>query len=345
MTQAWRGASRRWRQREERVTGGRLSFWSGYWASLKAREVEETIDVYVHRPVAYVLAKALYPTPISPDTVTALSILAGIASAASLLVKFPHHLQASGLLLFLSAVLDCADGQLARMRKTSSLFGRMLDGTADLITVGAVAPASLWVMWNQLDAPLWIKGTVIAVTCIAVVTTSFHTTMYDHYKNVFLRLTGPYEEGDDYEAACERRERTRGQTSAVANFAYPIYLFYLKSQRDYVKKFDPFTSARLSLFPAYDPARGAVYREIAGPVMKLWRTLFGFGTMVFTLALFNGIAHPEYFVVTRMFLLNPIFYFYLRSAQRRASKEAFEKMNLVLPDQTGRGEAKGWAPA
>jgi phosphatidylglycerophosphate synthase len=315
-----------------------MSFWSGYWASLKPLEVEESIDVYVHRPLAYLLTRALYPLPISPDAVTALSILAGIASAVSLLAPFPHHLQAAGVLLFLSAVLDCADGQLARMRGTSSLFGRMLDGTADLITVAAVAPASLWVMWCQLATPLWVKGTVLLVTCIAVVTTSFHTTMYDHYKNVFLRLTGPYQEGEDYESARERREKTRGQTSLVANLAYPIYLFYLKSQRDYVKKFDPYTSARLTAFPPYDPERGAIYRAAAGPAMALWRRYFGFGTMVFSLALFNGLAHPEYFVAMRMFFLNPIFYFYLRPTQRRASREAFRRMNLVLPDQTRAGD-------
>jgi phosphatidylglycerophosphate synthase len=319
-----------------------MSFWSGYWASLKPREVEETIDVYVHRPLAYVLARAFRPLPISPDFVTVLSILAGIASAVSLLASFPHHLQASGLLLFLSAVLDCADGQLARMRGTSSIFGRMLDGTADLVTVGAVAPASLWVMWCQLTTPLWIKGTVVAVTCVAVVTTSFHTTMYDHYKNVFLRLTGPYQEGEDYEAARERRENTRGKTSFVANLVYPIYLFYLKSQRDYVKGFDPYTSARLTMFPPYDPERGDIYRAMAGPIMTCWRRYFGFGTMVFSLAVFNALAHPEYFVAVRMFILNPIFYFYLRPKQRRASREAFRRMNLVLPDQT---DAKGLAVA
>jgi phosphatidylglycerophosphate synthase len=316
-----------------------MSFWSGYWASLKPREVEETIDVYVHRPLAYVLARALYRSPISPDAVTALSILAGIASAVSLLVSFPYHLQAGGLLLFLSAVLDCADGQLARMRGTSSLFGRMLDGTADLITVAAVAPASLWVMWCQLTTPLWVKGTVLLVTCIAVVTTSFHTTMYDHYKNVFLRLTGPYQEGEDYESARDRREKTRGTTSLVANLAYPIYLFYLKSQRDYVKKFDPHTSARLTEFPPYDPGRGAVYRDLAGPAMTFWRRYFGFGTMVFSLALFNALAHPEYFVAMRMFILNPIFYLYLMPTQRRISREAFRRMNLVLPDQVGANES------
>ena len=311
-----------------------MGFWAGYWASLKPREVEEVIDVYVHRPLAYILARLLLPLHVSADAVTALSIFAGIGSAASLLASFPYHLQWGGFLLFLSAVLDCADGQLARMRGKSSMFGRMLDGTADLITVSAVAPASLWVMWKALDAPLWMRGTVLVVTCITVVTTSFHTTMYDHYKNVFLRLTGPYQEGEDYEAARARYEAS-GAPNLVSKIAYPIYLFYLKSQRDYVKRFDPFTSARVTLFPPFDKERAAIYRAAAGPAMKLWRTYFGFGTMVFMLALSNAIERPEYFVAVRMILFNPVFYFYLRPLQRRASREAFHQMNLVLPDQSG----------
>src|SRR6185295_878864 len=100
-----------------------MSFWSGYRATLKSLEVEEPIDVWVHRPIAYLLARACFRLPISPDAVTALSIVAGVASAACLVSDFRHHLQVGGLLLFLSAVLDCADGQLARMRGTSSVFG------------------------------------------------------------------------------------------------------------------------------------------------------------------------------------------------------------------------------
>ena len=45
-------------------------FWSGYWQSLKSLDVEEPIDLYVHRPLAYLLARALLPTPISPNWVT-----------------------------------------------------------------------------------------------------------------------------------------------------------------------------------------------------------------------------------------------------------------------------------
>src|SRR5258708_21819276 len=157
-----------------------MGFWAGYWASLKPLEVEEPIDIYVHRPLAYLLARACYSLPVSPDAITGLSILAGIASAVSLLSAFPYHLQIGGLLLFGSAVLDCADGQLARMRGTSSVVGRMLDGSADLFTVGAAAPATVWVIWRSVDcSPLLAKLAVGGLCCITMVTSSFHTTMYD----------------------------------------------------------------------------------------------------------------------------------------------------------------------
>src|SRR5258708_18535839 len=133
-----------------------MGFWAGYWASLKPLEVEEPIDVYVHRPLAYLLARACSHLPVSPDAITALSIVFGIASAVTLLGSFPYHLQLGGLLLFSSAVLDCADGQLARMRGTSSMFGRMLDGTADLFTLAAPAPATAAVLLPGLAHPPWV---------------------------------------------------------------------------------------------------------------------------------------------------------------------------------------------
>jgi phosphatidylglycerophosphate synthase len=309
-----------------------MGFWSGYWSSLKPLEVEEPIDIYVHRPLAYILARASFGLPVSPDAITLLSIVFGIASGISLVVTFPWHLQVAGALLFFSAVLDCADGQLARMRGTSSLFGRMLDGVADLFTVGAAAPATVWVIWHSVDVGFWAKVAVLALCALAMVTTSFHTTMYDHYKNVFLRLTGPYQEGEDYENARARYE-AKAAFSLVERISYPIYLFYLKSQRDYVLKFDPYTSALLTKFPPYEAERGATYRATAGHAMKVWRSVFGFGSMVFGLAFFNALGHPEYYLVVRLVVLNAVFYGYLKPLQRRASREAFRKMHLVLPDQ------------
>src|SRR5689334_13170437 len=105
-----------------RVPGG---FWAGYWKSLKPLSVEEPIDVWVYRPIAYLLARALLPTPVSPNLVTLCSIVIGLFSGAAFFASYPGHMRVAGALLFTSAIFDCADGQLARLRGTSSKFGRM----------------------------------------------------------------------------------------------------------------------------------------------------------------------------------------------------------------------------
>ena len=114
------------------------SFWAGYWQSLKSLDVEEPIDVYVHRPLAYLLARALLPTPVSPNLVTIASMLIGVSGAYLMVADVPYHWQWAALCTFTGTVFDCADGQLARMRKTSSVIGRMLDGTADVIVTAAI---------------------------------------------------------------------------------------------------------------------------------------------------------------------------------------------------------------
>ena len=263
-----------------------------------------------------------------------MSIFVGIGAGICVAWDFRFHLQIGGALLFFSAVLDCADGQLARMRKTSSPFGRMIDGVADLITTSAVVPATLWTLWRMFDTRLWLAGTVVGLGVVTIVTSSFHTTMYDHYKNVFIRVTSDrYKEGEDYETAMERWEATKHEQSWWKRIAWGIYLFYIRSGRDFVVGFDPWTSARLNSFPPYDAARAAVYRKHVAPVMNVWKSVMGFGSMVFGLALFLAFEHPEIYLALRLILLNSLFYFYLRPVQRRASRLAFEEMDIVLPDQ------------
>jgi phosphatidylglycerophosphate synthase len=307
-----------------------MGFWSTYRSSLKPLEVEEPVDVWIHRPLAHVVARACFPLGISPNAITLLSIVAGVAAGVALVWD---RVLVGGVLLFASVVLDCADGQLARMRGTSSAFGRMLDGTADLITTGVVVPATAFLIWRMFATPWWAGVTAVALSVVTIVTSSFHTTMYDHYKNVFLHMTGPTADSDDYEAARARYDADRRTSGLLSRLCYPIYLFYLKSQRDYVLRFDPYTSARLTLYPAYDPERGAVYREVAGPVMRVWKSVFGFGTLMFGLAVFDMVRHPEIYLLLRLVLFNLVFYGYLRPAQRRASREAFARMGIALPDQ------------
>ena len=310
-------------------------FWSGYWKSLKPLAVEEPVDVWIHRPLAYLLAKALYPTPISPNMVTLISIVFGVLGGVCFFGSFPHHMLFGGLAVFTSAVFDCADGQLARMRGTSSALGRMLDGMADLVVSVVAVGGAIWVIWTKFHDPTWLGLIALALCVATAVTGSFHTGMYDQYKNVYLRLTSPtYKEGEDYESALERF-RAKTDNSLAVRLVWPVYLFYVGSQTNYVLKFDPHTSARLALFPSFHPERAAIYEKHCGGLMRIWRTWFGFGSLVFGIALFSAVDLIEVYMLLRLVLLNGVYYGYMRPRQRQASQAAFAEMGLRLPDQAG----------
>jgi len=97
----------------------------------KGPVVEEWADRRFFRPAGWRIATALLPTRISPDAVTFASLVLGIL-AGHLFWYRSAWINAGGVLLFiLSDVLDSADGQLARLRGTSTRTGRILDGLAD----------------------------------------------------------------------------------------------------------------------------------------------------------------------------------------------------------------------
>ncbi|HEY1535535.1 MAG TPA: CDP-alcohol phosphatidyltransferase family protein [Polyangiaceae bacterium] len=302
-------------------------FWDAYFRSLKPLEVEEPIDVWVHRPPAYVLARILMPTPVSPNLVTIGSIILGCAAGAAIFAGFRWHLQLAGVLIFSSAVLDCADGQLARLRKSSSAFGRMLDGVADLVVSTVVVGGGAWLVMRKYHEPAWLFAVAGTLTVITILTGSFHTTMYDQFKNVFLRMTHPsYHEGEDLEVAEQRFREQRPQMSVGLELAWGIYFFYMRSQKNYADKFDPNARRLLVLFPQFSERNAAIYRKHAGKVMRVWRNYYGFGSLVFGLALSIGLNVTEYYLLFRLILLNAGFYGYLRPAQRRASEQALAEM-------------------
>ncbi len=77
-------------------------------------------------------ALLLEKTPITPNQVTLLSTILAIISFALL---YYQHFIISAILLFLSMILDKADGSLARLRGTSTSLGNWLDSTTDYIQI------------------------------------------------------------------------------------------------------------------------------------------------------------------------------------------------------------------
>ena len=74
----------------------------------------------------------LEKTPIKPNQVTILSTVLAFVSFG--FIYFSYYL-AAAIFLFLSMVLDKADGSLARLRNTSTSLGNWLDSTTDYIQI------------------------------------------------------------------------------------------------------------------------------------------------------------------------------------------------------------------
>ncbi len=125
-----------------------------WWPRLPDRAADwELASNFISRPLA---ALFLYPVraTASPNLVTVLSLIAGLAGVATLMV--PGAVVPALGLLFLAMILDDGDGQLARFQGRSSRFGSFLDKSVDVVRFGLLFPLLSWLAVRQTGA--WIHG-------------------------------------------------------------------------------------------------------------------------------------------------------------------------------------------
>ena len=115
-----------------------------YYQTLKSAETEDWLDLHVIRPFCYYCAVFFAKFDIHPNTVTIWSMVIGAASAfffaqgsfhygdnfsGNTTLGLVYNIIAIFLLMW-ADILDCTDGQLARMTGKKSRMGRILDGVA-----------------------------------------------------------------------------------------------------------------------------------------------------------------------------------------------------------------------
>lgn len=125
------------------------------WASLSSGS-DGVVDRWFNRPVGRVLSKALIHTSVSPNQVSVCAILMGCSSAWLFALNAPV---AGALLLQLSAVIDCVDGDLARILFKESPLGKWLDLVGDQVVHMSVFGAiAVGVARSGSEAPVLMLG-------------------------------------------------------------------------------------------------------------------------------------------------------------------------------------------
>jgi phosphatidylglycerophosphate synthase len=107
------------------------------FASLKS-EFEGFVDRFFNRKLSHWFTRLFLAMGLSPNLITMIATVVGLLAA----VEFSRGTYAAGIvaaLLFqLAAVIDCCDGEVARLTFTESLFGAWLDIAMDNVVHMAI---------------------------------------------------------------------------------------------------------------------------------------------------------------------------------------------------------------
>ena len=142
------------------------------WASLTS-STDGFVDKHFNRPVGRWLSKILVYTSVSPNQVSLSATLLGLLSAWFFAQGNYRAALWGAILLQVSALVDCVDGDLARVLFKESPLGKWLDIVGDqVVHVGVFACIGIGLYRAGSEAPvLWLaaSATIGVVISFAIV--------------------------------------------------------------------------------------------------------------------------------------------------------------------------------
>jgi phosphatidylglycerophosphate synthase len=207
---------------------------------------------FVARPLAAVVIVPLSRTSVTPNQIT-LATLAVFLVGAGWLALRPGWgaLCAGAAILELSYVLDCADGQLARLKGMSSPVGAHLDFLMDELKAFALVAAVAFRLWQPAHDSRWLleglAGLVVVPGAISL-TTFMRRPEYAAATGAAVRQ-GAGDYGEGFAAAAPARRSPLALVESLGRFLahYPSYILFVAL----ANRIDLFLHVYLALHAAY----------------------------------------------------------------------------------------------
>ncbi|MBR8784017.1 hypothetical protein IX308_000175 [Porphyromonas levii] len=273
----------------------RLERSEAYLSSLKSLETENYIDRVFYRPVGFRIAWSLRRSGITPNTITVISIVVGMMGA------WLFYYESIGMTLLGIAglvaanILDCVDGQLARLTGIKSKIGRILDGMAgDLWFITLYIAISLR-MYDTTGE--WLFFVVAGLSMLSHLT---QAALTDLYKTFHLWVIGG-RNGKEFESYETVKAKVDAMPAGFSKLLSRIYSYYTLMQAKLSPRLQRLAS-RLVVSPFTDEeSRG--FRQGSMLIQKLINLMTFNGR---TLALFASalVGLPWFYFVYEILFLN-----------------------------------------
>lgn len=191
-----------------------------YEASLKSIETENKIDRIFYRPIGFRIARMLRGTGITPNMVTVISIFVGAAVG----FMFYHDsltYNILGILLLITAnILDCVDGQLARLTGIKSAIGRILDGFA-----GDIWFASIYIGFALRLSHDYGTDWFFALAVLSGLSHLVQANITDYYKTLHLYFISK-DKGAEFQSLEQVETQHKQMKYGIAKAFYFLYRWY-----------------------------------------------------------------------------------------------------------------------
>jgi phosphatidylglycerophosphate synthase len=216
-----------------------------YKASLKVVEIEEVFDLILYRPFAFIFVKATYSTNLTPNQVSALAMLFGVIGGILFGFGARDFLLAGAAFYLTCNILDCADGQIARLKHNGTKVGRIVDGFIDYIVSTVVyfgigigltnmqLKGILVLHWNVFGLHPYVY--IWVVTAFAGLSSAFQAISLDYFRNKYLeyvygKFSSLEEELQEFEEEKIRINQPGVRKGLFDNFLITVYLRYTRFQ-------------------------------------------------------------------------------------------------------------------
>ncbi len=248
-----------------------------YKKSLKMAEAEEILDLILYRPIAFVIVKIIYRLPITPNQVTYGALVGGLLSAFQFAQGTESGFIWGAIWYAIANVLDCGDGMLARLQKSGTPLGRIVDGFADWVSSVAI----FFGLGMGLSAYFGVQGYWLLAVA-AGVTSGYHAMVFDKRQQAYISTVRG--EPNFMERESEKIDvEMQKSSNKIRRFFLSIYKSYLTVQEGPERKEEEIVN--------YPPE---LYRAKNKTIMRWWTWLGP--TTNRTLLIIGGIIlHPEWF--------------------------------------------------
>ncbi|AWG21819.1 CDP-alcohol phosphatidyltransferase [Flavobacterium faecale] len=185
------------------------------------------------RPFGRLLANSLKNTRFTPIDVT---LLFGLSGLTAIYCIIEGHLYWAAFFIVLKSMIDAADGELARLKKTPSYTGRYLDSVFDIL-----------LNFMFFSAICYVSNTPFWVTIIAFAALQLQGTLYNYY---YVILRHKSAGADATSMIFERHTPTAlpGEKQRNVNLMFRIYTYVYGAFDAVIYALDP-KAYLVSTFP------------------------------------------------------------------------------------------------